>query len=67
LGIVNSGWQIVNLQGNVLGNVEPWHKLPNLNLEAWVAVETSIAKYADVSAKVVGTSGRFRSSILSSA
>lgn len=36
LGMVNSGWQIVNQQGNVLGNVEPWHQLPNLNLEAWV-------------------------------
>ena len=36
LGMVNSGWQIVNQQGDLLGKVEPWHQLPNLNLEAWV-------------------------------
>ncbi|MDJ0568546.1 MAG: glycosyltransferase family A protein, partial [Pleurocapsa sp. MO_192.B19] len=32
LGIANSGWQIVNEQGEVQAAVEPWQQIPNLNL-----------------------------------
>ena len=32
LGIVNSGWQIVNEQGEVQAAVKPWQQIPNLNL-----------------------------------
>jgi glycosyltransferase involved in cell wall biosynthesis len=31
LGFVNSGWQIVNQQGEGITAVEPWHQLPKLN------------------------------------
>jgi glycosyltransferase involved in cell wall biosynthesis len=36
LGIVHSGWQRVNAQGECLTVVEPWEKVPHLNLEAWL-------------------------------
>ncbi len=32
LGMVNSGWQIVNEQGEVQAAVKPWQQIPNLNL-----------------------------------
>lgn len=32
LGLVNSGWQIVDQQGKVLAAVQPWQKLPTLDL-----------------------------------
>jgi glycosyltransferase involved in cell wall biosynthesis len=32
LGIANSGWQIVDQQGQVKAAVEPWEKIPQLNL-----------------------------------
>jgi glycosyltransferase involved in cell wall biosynthesis len=36
LGIVNSGWQRVNVLGKAIVNVEPWHKASELNLRAWL-------------------------------
>ncbi|MGL5941456.1 MAG: glycosyltransferase family 2 protein [Waterburya sp.] len=32
LGIANSGWQIVDQQGQIQAAVEPWKKIPQLNL-----------------------------------
>ncbi|MDJ0589889.1 MAG: glycosyltransferase family A protein [Pleurocapsa sp. MO_226.B13] len=32
LGIVNSGWQIVDRHGNLKAAVEPWKQIPQLNL-----------------------------------
>lgn len=31
LGLVNSGWQIVNATGKLVAAVQPWQKLPQLN------------------------------------
>lgn len=36
LGIVHSGWQRVNAEGEVLMLVEPWQQVPQLNLESWL-------------------------------
>lgn len=36
LGIVHCGWRRVDGGGKLLGDIEPWHKAPNLNLEEWV-------------------------------
>lgn len=36
LGLVHSGWQIIDESGHVLRNVEPWHEIPELDLGAWV-------------------------------
>lgn len=36
IGIVHSGWQIVNRQGEGIFDVELWHGLPNLSLADWV-------------------------------
>jgi len=36
LGIVHSGWQRVNAQGELLMAVEPWKQVPHLNLESWL-------------------------------
>src|SRR4028119_1041930 len=36
LGIIHSGWRRVDWRGETLGDVEPWQKAPNLDLEEWV-------------------------------
>ena len=36
LGIVHSGWRRVNQEGNAIKDEEPWHKIPKLDLEAWL-------------------------------
>jgi glycosyltransferase involved in cell wall biosynthesis len=36
VGIVHSGWQIVDAQKRSLSNIEPWHKIPNLDPVSWV-------------------------------
>ncbi|MEM9508203.1 MAG: glycosyltransferase [Cyanobacteria bacterium P01_E01_bin.35] len=36
LGIVHSGWQRVDPQGNKLLDVCPWEQIPELNLENWL-------------------------------
>ncbi|MCU0546424.1 MAG: glycosyltransferase [Oscillatoriaceae cyanobacterium Prado104] len=36
LGIVNSGWRIVNEQGEKIFDVTPWEYLPQLDLKTWI-------------------------------
>jgi glycosyltransferase involved in cell wall biosynthesis len=36
LGMIHSGWQRVNSQGDLLMLVEPWHQVPELTLESWL-------------------------------
>lgn len=36
LGVVHSGWQVVNHQREVISHVELWQNLPNLTLADWV-------------------------------
>ena len=36
LGIVHSGWQRINHQGQKLLEVRPWENVPQLNLEDWL-------------------------------
>ncbi|MGL5080079.1 MAG: glycosyltransferase [Microcoleaceae cyanobacterium] len=36
VGLVNSGWRLINLQGEKISEIEPWHHLPELNLATWV-------------------------------
>lgn len=36
VGIVHSGWQIVDREGNVVSRVEPWHGIPELNVASWL-------------------------------
>ena len=36
LGIVHSGWQRVDAQGNKLLDICPWEKIPELTLETWL-------------------------------
>lgn len=36
LGMIHSGWQRVDSQGNLLMVVEPWHQVPELTLESWL-------------------------------
>ncbi|MDJ0516930.1 MAG: glycosyltransferase family A protein [Trichodesmium sp. MO_231.B1] len=35
-GIIHSGWHLVNQYGEFLANIEPWQKIPQLNLETWL-------------------------------
>lgn len=36
LGMVHSGWHLVNEAGAVIKTVEPWHVAPELDLETWL-------------------------------
>lgn len=36
LGLVHSGWQIIDESGQILQTVEPWHDMPEFSLDAWV-------------------------------
>lgn len=36
LGLVNSGWQIVDERGKEIGGLEPWQVIDNLDLRGWV-------------------------------
>lgn len=36
LGMVVSGWQIVDERGKVISDVKMWDRLPQLDLEAWI-------------------------------
>ncbi len=36
LGIVNSGWRIVNHQGEKISDIKAWEYFPKLDLETWV-------------------------------
>ncbi|MEO9127190.1 MAG: glycosyltransferase, partial [Microcoleus sp.] len=36
LGIVNSGWRLVNQQGDTISDITPWLYFPKLDLETWI-------------------------------
>lgn len=36
VGIIHSGWQIVDANGKILSAVKPWQGLPTLDLTAWI-------------------------------
>ncbi len=36
LGIVHSGWRLVDEEGKTIKHVEPWNDVPNLDLEGWL-------------------------------
>ncbi|MEG5140566.1 MULTISPECIES: glycosyltransferase [unclassified Microcoleus] len=36
LGIVNSGWRLVNKQGERISDIKPWEYFPKLDLETWI-------------------------------
>jgi glycosyltransferase involved in cell wall biosynthesis len=36
IGIVNSGWQVVDLCGEVISDLDLWRSLPNLTIEDWI-------------------------------
>jgi glycosyltransferase involved in cell wall biosynthesis len=36
VGMVHSGWQLVDAEGNKLADIEPWHDAPELDLAGWL-------------------------------
>ncbi|MEB3340190.1 glycosyltransferase [Okeania sp.] len=36
IGLVQSGWRVVNEKGEKIEDVEPWHKSPELDLVSWL-------------------------------
>ncbi|OAB63205.1 glycosyl transferase [Leptolyngbya valderiana BDU 20041] len=36
VGIVHSGWQILDRSGNMVSSVEPWHGIPELDVASWL-------------------------------
>jgi hypothetical protein len=41
VGMVKTGWQIIDQQGNFVSNVEPWHYAPKLDLATLVLYKVS--------------------------
>lgn len=40
VGLVNSGFCLVNSQEEIIREVQPWHHYPELNLETWLSLKT---------------------------
>lgn len=36
LGIVHSGWRLIDAQGNRLADIKPWHDVPQLDAASWI-------------------------------
>ncbi len=36
LGLIHSGWQLIDKQGNFIKNIEPWHTVPTLTAADWI-------------------------------
>jgi glycosyltransferase involved in cell wall biosynthesis/Tfp pilus assembly protein PilF len=36
LGLINTGWRVIDQEGNQIKTVQPWHEAPELNLETWL-------------------------------
>ncbi|MEA5521452.1 glycosyltransferase [Limnoraphis robusta] len=36
VGFVNSGWRLIDREGNPISDIEPWHNLPNLDLQTLI-------------------------------
>ncbi|GAB4530116.1 MAG: hypothetical protein Tsb0014_12550 [Pleurocapsa sp.] len=36
LGLINTGWRVVDSKNNKISTVQPWHEAPDLNLETWL-------------------------------
>jgi glycosyltransferase involved in cell wall biosynthesis/Tfp pilus assembly protein PilF len=36
LGLINTGWRVIDQEGNKIKTVQPWHEAPELNLETWL-------------------------------
>lgn len=36
VGIVHSGWRLVDAEGKPLADIEPWHEAPELDLAGWL-------------------------------
>lgn len=36
IGIVHSGWRLVDAEGNALANIEPWRDVPTLDAASWI-------------------------------
>ncbi len=36
VGVVNSGWRLIDAEGHPISTIEPWHDLPHLTLETWL-------------------------------
>ncbi len=65
LGIVISGWQLVDQSGQEISNVEPWQAAPRLNLEAAIfqkpARPSATMVRRDWCERIGGFDGRLRS------
>ncbi|NET29176.1 glycosyltransferase [Okeania sp. SIO1I7] len=41
IGLVQSGWRVVNEKGEKIQDIEPWHKSPELDLVSWLKWKTT--------------------------
>ncbi|MFM9265286.1 glycosyltransferase [Tychonema sp. BBK16] len=61
LGIVNSGWRLVNEQGDAISDIKPWEYFPNLDLETWIVQMPVLPSAMMFSRKWLELVGRFNS------
>lgn len=61
LGIVNSGWRLVNEQGNTISDIEPWQYFPKLDLETWIVQMPVLPSAMMFSRKWLELAGGFNS------
>ncbi len=61
LGIVNSGWRLVNEQGEIISDIKPWQYFPKLDLETWIVQMPVLPSAMMFSRKWLELAGGFNS------
>ncbi len=61
LGIVNSGWHLVNEQGEIISDIKPWQYFPKLDLETWIVQMPVLPSAMMFSRKWLEIAGGFNS------
>jgi glycosyltransferase involved in cell wall biosynthesis len=61
LGIVNSGWHLVNEQGEIISDIKPWQYFPKLDLETWIVQMPVLPSAMMFSRKWLELAGGFNS------
>ncbi|XZN92432.1 MAG: glycosyltransferase [Microcoleus sp.] len=61
LGIVNSGWHLVNEKGEIISDIKPWQYFPKLDLETWIVQMPVLPSAMMFSRKWLEIAGGFNS------
>ena len=61
VAVVNSGWQLIDADGNLISQIEPWHNLPQLTIKTWLTRTPLLPSALMFRREVWETVGRFHS------